>query len=184
MSATTGGRAEGLYGLMAEFDSPEALVRACEAARAAGYTKLDAYTPYPIEEVWEAIGHHRSKLPLIVLLGGLVGCLGGFALQYWTSVIAYPLNVGGRPPASWVAFIVPSFETTILLASFAAVLGMFALNGLPMPYHPAFNVERFAAASRDRYFLMIGTIDPRFERGETERFLRAQGPTMVAEVER
>jgi hypothetical protein len=172
-----------LYGLMAEFDSPQSLVRACEAVREAGYTKLDAYTPYPIEEVWEAIGHHRSRLPLIVLAGGLVGCVGGFALQYWASTIAYPLNVGGRPLASWVAFIVPAFETTILCASFAAVLGMFALNGLPMPYHPVFNVERFGAASRDSYFLMIGAVDPLFEPAETWRFLQTQNPTFISEVE-
>jgi hypothetical protein len=184
MSASRAGKTGTLYGLMAEFDDPESLIAACRASRNAGYTKLDAYTPYPLEEVWEAIGHHRSKLPLIVLIGGLLGCLGGFALQYWAAAIEYPMNVGGRPPASWVAFIVPAFETTILLASFAAVLGMFALNGLPTPYHPAFNVERFVAASRDRYFLLIGAVDPLFERAETERFLRDQGPTMVAEVER
>lgn len=184
MSAWKSAGGERLYGLMAEFDGPEALVRACEAARAAGYTKMDAYTPYPIEEVWEATGHHRSKLPLIVLIGGLLGCIGGFAMQYWMSAVSYPMNIGGRPPASWVAFIVPAFECTILMAAFAAVLGMFALNGLPMPYHPAFNVERFAAASRDRYFLMIGTVDPLFEPAETRRFLESQDPTFISEVER
>ncbi len=174
----------GLYGLMAEFDSPRKLIRACELAREAGYRKLDAYTPYPIEEVWEAIGHHKSKLPLIVLGGGLTGAVGGFLFQYWASVIAYPMNIGGRPLNSWVAFIVPSFETTILFAAFAAVLGMFVLNGLPMPYHPAFNVERFAQASRDRYFLLIGSIDPRFDSEETRRFLEGLEPVEVSDVER
>jgi len=173
----------GSYGLMAEFDSPKSLIAACEAAREAGYSKLDAYTPYPIEAVWEALGHHKSKLPLLVFLGGLAGAVGGFLFQYWASVHAYPMNIGGRPFNSWVAFIIPSFEMMILFAAFAAVLGMFVLNGLPMPYHPAFNVERFAQASRDRYFLLIGTIDPRFDPIETRRFLEGLAPVEVADVE-
>ena len=173
----------GTYGLMAEFDSPKRLIAACSAAREAGYTRLDAYTPYPIEAVWEALGHHKSKLPLLVLIGGLMGATGGFLFQYWASAIAYPMNIGGRPLNSWVAFIVPSFELMILFAAFAAVLGMFVLNGLPMPYHPAFNVERFAQASRDRYFLLIGAADPRYDRAETERFLDSLGPVEVAEVD-
>lgn len=183
MSAPRTAAGRKLYGLMAEFESPDALIRACEAAHRAGYEKLDAYTPYPIEEVWEALGHHRSRLPAIVLGGGLAGCLGGFLLQYWASAIAYPMNIGGRPLNSWVAFIVPAFETTVLCAALAAVLGMFALNGLPMPYHPAFNVERFAAASRDRYFLLIATRDPLFERQGTEQFLRELEAVEVSEVE-
>lgn len=172
-----------LYGLMAEFDSPDKLINACKRAHDQGYRKLDAYTPHPIEEVWEAIGQHKSKLPLIVLAGGLVGCLAGFGLQYWASAIEYPMNVGGRPPASWVAFIVPAFEMTILFASIAAVLGMFALNGLPMPYHPTFNVERFASASKDRYFLLVASADPMFDVDDTSRFLYEQLPTGVHEVE-
>ena len=173
----------GSYGLMAEFDSSRRLVAACEAARAEGYTKLDAYTPYPIEAVWEAIGHHRSKLPLLVLLGGLAGAGGAFLFQYWASAIAYPMNIGGRPLFSWVAFIVPSFEVMILLAAGAAVLGMFILNGLPRPHHPVFNVERFAEASRDRYFLLIGAIDPRFDPVATRRFLEGLEPVEVNDVD-
>ncbi len=172
-----------LYGIMAEFDSPQKLVHACESASAAGYKRLGAYTPYPIEEVWEAIGHHKSKLPLIVLAGGLAGAIGGFLFQYWASVEAYPMNIGGRPLNSWVAFIVPAFETTILFASFAAVLGMFFLNGLPQPYHPAFNVERFAEASRDRYFLMVTTKDKNFEPGAVRELLEGLDPVEVNEVE-
>jgi hypothetical protein len=172
-----------LYGLMAEFDSPQKLIRACEEARKAGYKRLGAYTPYPMEEVWEAIGHHRSKLPLIVLGGGLVGALGGFFFQYWASVQAYPMNIGGRPLNSWVAFIVPAFETTILFAAFAAVLGMFFLNGLPQPYHPAFNVQRFAEASRDRYFLMVTTKDKIFEPESVRKLLEGLDPMEVNEVE-
>ena len=171
------------YGLMAEFDSPKRLIAACQAAREAGYTKLDAYTPYPIEAVWEALGHHKSKLPALVFMGGLSGAVGGFLLQYWTSVHAYPMNIGGRPFNSWVAFIIPCFELMILAAAFAAVLGMFILNGLPMPYHPAFNVERFAQASRDRYFLLIGAIDPRYDPVDTERFLAGLEPVEVAQVD-
>ena len=171
------------FGLMAEFDSQRSLIAACKAARQAGYREMDAYTPYPIEEVWEALGHHKSKLPLLVLIGGLLGAGGGFLFQYWATVVAYPLNVGGRPFNSWVAYLVPSFELMILFAAFAAVLGMFVLNGLPMPYHPAFNVERFAQASRDRYFLLIGAVDPRYDRVETERFLHSLGPVEVAEVD-
>ena len=173
----------GTYGLMAEFDSPRRLIAACEAAREEGYSKLDAYTPYPIEAVWEALGHHKSKLPLLVLIGGVAGAVGGFLFQYWASAIAYPMNVGGRPLNSWVAFIVPSFELMILFAAFAAVLGMLLLNGLPQPYHPAFNVERFAQASRDRYFLLIGKIDPRFDLEATRRFLEGLEPVEVSEVE-
>ena len=168
---------------MAEYSSPEALVEACEGAREAGYTQLDAYTPYPIEKVWEAIGHHRSKLPLIVLAAGLLGAFCGFFLQYWSSVIEYPMNIGGRPLNSWVAFIVPTFETTILFAAFGAVLGMFALNGLPRPYHPAFHVERFSAASRDSYFLLIGTIDKKFDPEATRQLLERFNPIEVNEVE-
>ncbi len=182
MSAAASG-AVGTYGLMAEFDSPGQLIAACKAARQAGYTSLDAYTPYPIEAVWEALGHHKSRLPLLVLIGGLVGGGGCFLFQYWASAIAYPINVGGRPFFSWVAFLVPSFEMMILFAAFAAVFGMFVLNGLPMPYHPVFNVERFARASRDRYFLLVAAADPRFDRVATRRFLERLEPAEVADVE-
>lgn len=172
----------GSHGLMAEFDSPGRLVAACKSAREAGYTKMDAFTPYPIEAVWEALGHHKSKLPLLVLIGGLMGAGGGFLFQTWVSAIAYPMNIGGRPHFSWVAFLVPSFEMMILFAAFAAVVGMLVLNGLPMPYHPAFNVERFAQASRDRYFLLIGEADPRFDADGTRRFLEGLDPVEVNDV--
>ncbi len=171
------------FALMAEFHSAGDLIAAIRRSREAGYTELEAYTPYPIEEVWEELGHHRSWLPLIVLVGGIVGCLAGFALQYWSSVINYPLNVGGRPLNSWVAFIPVTFETTVLFAAGAAVLGMFALNKLPMPYHPVFNVERFALASRDRYFLAIAAWDDRFDLEETARFLQTLDPYEVSRVE-
>jgi hypothetical protein len=171
------------YGLIAEFDDPGALVAATAKARDAGYRRMDAYSPFPIEELHEAMGAHHSRLPLIVLIGGLVGCISGFALQYWVSVIAYPVNVGGRPFNSWPAFIPVTFECTILGASLAAVLGMLALNGLPMPYHAVFNVTRFALASRNRFFLCIEARDRRFDLEATRSFLESLGPREVSVVD-
>jgi hypothetical protein len=172
-----------IYGLMAEFASPEALLSAVRRSREAGYAELEAYTPFPIEAVSEALGQHHSKLPAIVLLGGILGGLAGFALQWWTSVVDYPLNVGGRPFNSWPAFIVPTFECTILGAALSAVFGMFFVNGLPMPYHPVFNVPRFAQASRDRYFLVVKAKDQRFDRKATRAFLESLAPSEVSDVE-
>jgi hypothetical protein len=171
-----------MYGLMAEFHTAEELVEAAHKVHAAGFHHVDAYTPYPIEEVSHALGLHRSKLPLIVLGGGITGGLAGYLLQYWSQVIEYPLNIGGRPYHSWPAFIVPTFEMTILFAALSAVLGMFALNGLPQPYHPVFNVPRFALASRDRYFLVIESRDPKFDPEETRRFLLDLHASEVSEV--
>jgi hypothetical protein len=172
-----------LYGLMAEFHTPQEILTAARAAHAAGYRRLDAFTPYPMEELSEALGHHHSRVPLIVLLGGIVGAATGYLLQYWAAVIEYPMNIGGRPVHSWPAFIVPTFEMTILFAALSAVLGMFALNGLPMPYHPVFNARNFALASRDRYFLLIEARDPQFDRAATERFLTTLNPSEVSEVD-
>jgi hypothetical protein len=171
-----------VYGLIAEFDNPTELVAAARHAHASGYRRMDAYSPIPIEELHEALGFGRTKLPLIVLIGGIIGGLGGYGLQYWSSAIAYAMNVGGRPFNSWPQFIPVTFETTVLGAALAAVLGMLALNGLPMPYHPVFNVPRFALASRNRFFLCIEARDPRFDRDETQRFLESLGPRGVSEV--
>ena len=172
-----------LYGLMAEFADPTALVDAARRAREEGFTKLDAYSPYPIEALTEALDIHDRKLPAVVLGGGILGGLAGYALCYWCSVIAYPLNVGGKPFHSVPAFIIPTFETTILFAAFAAVLGMLGLNGLPMPYHPVFNAPRFALASRDRFFLCIEAKDPKFDHDDTWAFLTKLGPRVVMDVE-
>jgi len=172
-----------LYGLMAEFESPTALVAAAHKAREAGYRKLDAYSPIPIEELHEALGLPTTKLPMIVAGGALIGALAGFGLQVWASTVAYPINVGGRPLLSWPSFIPPTFETTILFAAFAAVFGMLALNGLPMPYHPVFNAARFVMASRDRFFLCIEARDPQFDQAGTRRFLEGLSPREVTDVE-
>jgi hypothetical protein len=172
-----------LHGLMAEFNDPGALVAATAKARAEGYRRMDAYSPFPIEELHEAMGGHHSRLPLIVLIGGLVGCVSGFLLQYWVSTIAYPINVGGRPFNSWPAFMPVTFECTILGASLSAVLGMLALNGLPMPYHAVFNVPRFALASRNRFFLCIEAKDRKFDLEATRRFLETLGPREVSTVD-
>jgi len=172
-----------IYGLMAEFPDPASVVAAARRVREAGYRKVDAFSPYPIEELSEALEFHKSKLPLLVLIGGAAGLVGGYGLQYWTSVIDYPLNIGGRPFHSWVAFIPPTFETTILGAALTAVLGMLALNGLPEPYHPVFNVPRFALASKDRFFICIEATDPKFDHDETWRFLVSLGPRVVSDVE-
>lgn len=172
-----------LYGLMAEFESPQELVDATRKTREAGFSKIDAYSPYPIEALTEALDIHDRKLPAVVLGGGILGGLCGYALCYWTTVVNYPLNVGGKPFHSAPAFIVPTFETTILFAAFAAVLGMLGLNGLPMPYHPVFNAPRFALASRDRFFLCIEAADPKFDHDATWTFLTTLGSKVVMDVE-
>jgi len=171
-----------VHGLMAEFDNPTALVEAARAARQKGYRKLDAYSPFPIEELSGALDLHRNKLPLIVLAGGIVGGIGGYLLQYFVTVMYYPINIGGRPLHSWPAYIVITFETTILFAALAAVLGLMALCGLPMPYHPVFNVPRFALASRNRFFLCIEASDPLFDAEGTAGFLATLEPKEVSEV--
>ena len=172
-----------MYGLIAEFDNAEALLAAAHRAFAEGFRKMDAYSPFPVEGLAEALGFHRTRVPLIVLTGGILGCLGGFFLQYWLAVIDYPINVGGRPLNSWPSFIPVTFELTILIAALSAFFGVLALNGLPMPYHPVFNVERFELASRNRFFLLIEAADPRFDSAGTRRFLENIGSHGVYEVE-
>ena len=172
------------YGLMAEFDDPSALIEAARQARAAGYRRMDAYTPIPLHGLTEALGNPPTRLPWITFAGGLIGALGGYALQYYLSAIDYPMNVGGRPVHSWPAFIPIVFELTVLGASLASVLGMLALNGLPMPYHPVFNVPEFRLASRNRFFLCIEAADGQFDPERTRAFLAGLHAQSVQEVPR
>jgi hypothetical protein len=170
------------YGLMAEFDSAKDLVAAAHKTHAAGYQKLDAYSPFPIEGLAEAIGFHKNRVAFVVLLGGIIGGLSGYMLQYFVAVITYPTNIGGRPYHSWPSFIVVTFEMTILFAGLAAVFGMLALNRLPMPYHPAFNVPEFRKASENGFFLVVFASDPKYDGARTREFLQQLSPRMISEV--
>jgi hypothetical protein len=171
-----------IYGLMAEFDSAQALVDAAKKTHGAGYQKIDAYSPFPIEGLAEEIGFHFDEVPLTVLIGGIIGGLTGYLMQYWMAAVDYPLNIGGKPPHSWPSFIVITFEMTILFAGISAVLGMLAFNGLPMPYHPVFNVPRFALASKDRFFLIVFSSDKKYNAIETRRFLEGLDARSISEV--
>jgi hypothetical protein len=172
-----------LYGVMGEFDNRFDLLEAVKKARAEGYTCMDAYTPFPIHGLGEALGFEDRRLPWLVLIGGLVGCVAGFGSMYWIAAIRYPINVGGRPLFSWPSFIPITFETTVLCAALAAVFGMLALNGLPQPYHPVFNAPRFALASRNRFFFCIEAADPKFEPAEVRRFLEQLHAREVVDLE-
>jgi hypothetical protein len=174
----------GVYGVLAEFPTADSLVEAARRTHAEGYRDVDAYSPFPIHDVFDALHLNDRRVPLMVLLGGIVGGTGGFGLCYWVSAIAYPLNVGGRPLNSWPSFIPVTFELTILVASFAALGAWIGLSGLPMPYHPVFNVKRFAEhASSDGFFLSIEATDPKFDRRRTPEFLKSLGAREINEVE-
>lgn len=171
-----------VYGLLAEFDTPSEIVAATKRAYAEGYRKMDAYTPFPVHHLPEALGMRKSAVPLVTLVGGILGGLTAYMLQYWVHVIAYPINIAGRPLHSWPSFIIVTFEMTVLFAGIAAFVGSLALNGLPMPHHPIFNSEEFSQATRDKFFLCIEATDPQFDMIETERFLQALNPRAVTEV--
>ncbi|HEX9115211.1 MAG TPA: DUF3341 domain-containing protein [Anaerolineae bacterium] len=173
---------EDLSGLMAEFEDEEAYLAAVERTAAEGYTHMDAFSPFPVEGAAEAMGMKRTRIPLIVLLGGIAGLVGGYLLQYWVASVAYPLNIGGRPLNSWPYFVPITYEVTILFASFAGLLGMLALNRLPEPYHPVFNVPEFARASQDRFFVLVGADDPQFDYARTKAFLESLKPGGVYDV--
>lgn len=171
-----------VYGLMAEFDSAQELIDAAHKTHAAGYQKIDAYSPFPVEGLAEAIGFHKNRVPLVVLIGGILGGLSGYMLQYWVAAITYPTNIGGRPYHSWPSFIIVTFEMTILFGGLSAVFGMLALNGLPMPYHPVFNVPEFKKASENKFFLVVFSSDPKYDSVATLNFLKGLSPSMIAEV--
>jgi hypothetical protein len=182
MTMTQSTASQNIFGMMVSFDNPKALIEAAGAARKAGYRRIDAYSPYPVEGLSEALELRTTRLPLVVLAGGLLGAAGAYFMQYYASVIDYPLNVGGRPLHSWPAFIPITFELTILVAAVFAVLGMLALNGLPEPYHPVFNVPEFELASRSHFFLTIESDDPKFDLDETRQFLESLGGESVSEI--
>jgi hypothetical protein len=169
--------------VIAEFDGSTTLLAAIEAAKAEGYTVMEAYTPLPVHEVSHALGY-KNRLPWVVLAGGMLGCMVGFLMQYYLSVHDYPINVGGKPYNSWPAFIVVTFEMTILFAVLSAVLGMLAMNGLPRPHHPVHNVEQFELASRNRFFLMILDRDPRWDLGRVKELFGKMHTLSVNEVPR
>ncbi len=181
--STENAQTAGIYGLMAEFETPEALLAAAQRTYSEGYRQVDAFSPIPVEGLAAAIGMRRTWVSQIVFIFGMLGALGGFALCYWMSVIAYPINVGGRPMNSWPAYIPITFECAILAGSLSAVIGMFALNKLPMPYHSVFNAPRFHLASRDRFFLCIEAHDPKFHADSTRAFLSRLGANEVVDVE-
>ena len=172
-----------LYGLMAEFPDATSLVEAAKRTHAEGYRRTDAFSPFPIHELFDALHAHDRRVPLFVLLGGIAGAILGFGLCYWVSGIAYPLNIGGRPLNSWPLFIPVTFEVTILIASLTATLSWILLSGLPLPYHPVFNVPRFTSASQNAFFLAIEATDPKFDRTRTGEFLKSLGAREVNEIE-
>jgi hypothetical protein len=172
-----------LYGLMAEFTGPDELLAAAQKAHKAGFQRTDAFSPFPIEELADALGHHKDWLPTVVLAGGLTGAAAGFFLQWYTQVVEYPLVVFGRPPFPWPAYIPITFECGILGAAFSAVFGMVLMNGLPLPYHPVFNAPRFERASQDGFFLLIEATDPKFDLNRTRQYLESLGARAVNEVQ-
>jgi hypothetical protein len=165
-----------LYGLMAEYEKPEQVRTAVQMAWKAGYRQMDAFTPYPVEGLAHELGEKKTRIPFIILIGGLTGAGVGFLMQYWSMAVDYPFNSGGRPTNSWPVFIPVTFEMMVLVASFGAFLGMLFLNGLPRPNHPVFNVPQFARASQDRFFLCIESADPQFDEMATAAFLAATEP--------
>ncbi|MGI9115440.1 MAG: DUF3341 domain-containing protein [Chthoniobacterales bacterium] len=174
---------ENLYGIMAEFGTPEQLLAVARAAYSAGYRRMDAYSPFAVEGLAEAIGFHKTRVPLVTLIGGILGGLTAYGMQWYSAVVDYPVNVGGRPLHSWPAFVPITFELTVLFAAFAAVLGMLAMNRLPKPYHPVFNVPEFKLASQTRFFLCIQSDDHVFNAKEVREFFLSLAPISILEVE-
>jgi hypothetical protein len=172
-----------LYGIIAEFEDADHVIAAAKRAYEAGYRKMDAYTPFPVEGLSEALGFRDVYIPTMMLVAGILGCIGGFGLIYYCLGISYPLNIGGRPIMSWPYYLPITFECTVLAAALAGVFGMFAINGLPQPYHPVFDAPEFHLATSSRFFLCIEHTDPHFDRDATRRFMDSLGAERVSEVE-
>ena len=170
------------YGMLAEFASADELLDAVRHTRAAGYRQIDAYAPFPVEGLVEALGPHRDRIPLLTLLGGLLGGVGGYFMQWYSAVLSFPINVGGRPLHSWPSFIPVTFELAVLGAALFAVFGMLALNGLPQLYHPLFNVPAFELASRNRFYLCVRCTDKKYDAPQVQRHLESLEPLLVQEV--
>ncbi len=171
-----------IHGLIAEFVTPQEILAATRRARDAGYRRMEAYTPYPVEGLALELGMRRTRVPFVVLFAGLVGAGAGYFMQWYSMAVDYPYDVGGRPLNSWPVFIPITFEVMVLVASFAALFGMLFLNGLPRLYRPVFNVPSFVRATQDRFFLCVEATDPRFDREGTRQFLAGLGPAAVVEV--
>lgn len=173
-----------IYGLLAEFDDPSSLVKAAEHTYQAGYRNMDTFSPFPVEGAWEAMEAHDHRLSKIVLGGGILGGCTGYGLEYWVHAVTYPTNIAGKPLNSWPQFIPVTFELTILFGAISAMLALIFLNGFPQPYHPVFNVKRFAEhATRDKFFLLVEATDPKFDREQTLNFLKGLNPSEINEVE-
>src|SRR6202166_2502251 len=172
-----------IYGLLAEFETPEQILEAAHRTHDAGYKSIDAFSPIPVHGLAEAVGFDWTSLPIVVFIGGLCGGLTGFGMCYYANVVSYAWNIGGKPLNSWPSWIPITFELTILGAALSAVLGMLAMNGLPTPYHPVFNVSRFALASRDRFFLCIKARDPMFDVKQTRKFMLTLNPREVTDID-
>jgi hypothetical protein len=170
------------YGLLAEFQDTGSLIRAARRVHAEGYRRMDAYTPFPVHGLADALGFRKTRIAMVVLIGGLIGCIGGYFMQYWMMAIDYPLNIGGRPLNSWPSYLPVTFECTILVAALFNVLGMLALNGLPRPHHPLFEIPQFKRANIDRFFLCIETSDPKFDSVQTRNLLEELQPVEVIDV--
>ena len=174
-------KAENLFGLAAEFERHEELFRAAEQAYAHGYRRMDGFAPFNVEGLANALGK-RNWIPLLVLVGGIIGGIGAYYMQWYANVVDYPINIGGRPLHSWPAFIPITFELTVLCAGLTAFFGSLALSGLPRPYHPMFNLPEFERASQDRFFLCIEARDAIFDPKRTRDFLQSLKPLQIAEV--
>ncbi len=171
-----------VYGLLAEFGNPEALVHAAHCVHEQGYRRFDAYSPFPVEGLSEAMGFRRTRMPVVMFCGGLLGCVGAWAMQYYCAAISYPINIGGRPLNSWPSWVPVMFELTVLVSALSGVFGLLALCGLPQPFHPLFNVPRFSHASRDGFFLCVEARDPKYDKDLTRQFLEGLHPREVTEV--